>query len=202
MVDINNPSYQSVLQQTQYLLSKHLPNKPIEPNRLVQIKSGVFKEAEKSIKKLLQSKAITLKESQIIKDRVFQAIQESSDVFDISKIKKADIDANANKLLQNIEQQQKVLTVEERNKQRKIETKQKKLTKRVNRMMKFFGKTGLKVLPILNIIDMKNQYDDIMEQSKKPIEPLIYKKGGKIKRKPYAVGGKVYSNSSRKPKFK
>jgi len=202
MVDINNPSYQSVLQQTQYLLSKHLPNKPIEPNRLVQIKSGVFKEAEKSIKKLLQSKAITLKESQIIKDRVFQAIQESSDVFDISKIKKADIDANANKLLQNIEQQQKVLTVEERNKQRKIETKQKKLTKRVNRMMKFFGKTGLKVLPVLNIIDMKNQYDDIMEQSKKPIEPLIYKKGGKIKRKPYAVGGKVYSNSSRKPKFK
>ena len=202
MVDINNPSYQSVLQQTQYLLSKHLPNKPIEPNRLVQIKSGVFKEAEKSIKKLIKSKAITLKESQIIKDRVFQAIQESSDVFDISKIKKADIDANANKLLQNIEQQQKVLTVEERNKQRKIETKQKKLTKRVNRMMKFFGKTGLKVLPVLNIIDMKNQYDDIMEQSKKPVEPLTYKKGGQIKRKPYAVGGKVYSNSSRKPKFK
>ena len=180
MVDINNPSYQSVLQQTQYLLSKHLPNKPIEPNRLVQIKSGVFKEAEKLIKKLIKSKAITLKESQIIKDRVFQAIQESSDVFDISKIKKADIDANANKLLQNIEQQQKVLTVEERNKQRKIETKQKKLTKRVNRMMKFFGKTGLKVLPILNIVDMKNQYDDIMEQSKKPIEPLTYKKVGKI----------------------
>ena len=176
MVDINNPSYQGVLQQTQYLLSKYLPKKPIEPNRLVQIKSSVFKEAEKSIKKLLKSKAITLKESQIIKDRVFQSIQETSDVFDISKIKKADIDANANKLLQNIEQQQKVLTVEERNKQRKIETKQKKLTKRVNRMMKFFGKTGLKVLPILNIVDMKNQYDDIMEQSKKPIEPLTYKK--------------------------
>jgi hypothetical protein len=49
---------------------------------------------------------------------------------------------------------------------------------------------------------MKNQYDDIMEQSKKPVEPLTYKKGGQIKRKPYAVGGKVYSNSSRKPKFK
>ena len=30
---------------------------------------------------------------------------------------------------------------------------------------------------------MKNQYDDIMEQSKKPIEPLTYKKGGKIKTK-------------------
>jgi len=202
MVDINNPSYQGVLQQTQYLLSKYLPKKPIEPNRLVQIKSSVFKEAEKSIKKLIKSKAITLKESQIIKDRIFQSIQETSDVFDISKIKKADIDANANKLLQNIEQQQKVLTVEERNKQKKVETKQKKLTKRVNRMMKFFGKTGLKVLPILSIVDMKNQYDDIMEQSKKPIEPLTYKKGGKIKRKPYAVGGKVYSNLSRKPKFK
>ena len=202
MVDINNPSYQGVLQQTQYLLSKYLPKKPIEPNKLVQIKSNVFKEAEKSIKKLIKSKAITTNESQIIKDRIFQSIQETSDVFDISKIKKADIDANANKLLQNIENQQKVLTVEERNKQRKVETKQKKLTKRVNRMMKFFGKTGLKVLPVLNIIDMKNQYDDIIEQSKKPVEPLTYKKGGQIKRKPYAVGGKVYSNSSRKPKFK
>ena len=202
MVDINNPSYQGVLQQAQYLLSKYLPKKPIEPNKLVQIKSNVFKEAEKSIKKLIKSKTITLKESQIIKDRVFQSIQETSDVFDISKIKKIDTDTNANKLLQNIENQQKVLTVEERNKQKKVETKQKKLTKRVNRMMKFFGKTGLKVLPVLNIIDMKNQYDDIMEQSKKPVEPLTYKKGGQIKRKPYAVGGKVYSNSSRKPKFK
>jgi len=202
MVDINNPSYQGVLQQTQYLLSKYLPKKPIEPNKLVQIKSNVFKEAEKSIKKLIKSKAITTNESQIIKDRIFQSIQETSDVFDISKIKKIDTDTNANKLLQNIENQQKVLTVEERNKQRKVETKQKKLTKRVNRMMKFFGKTGLKVLPVLNIIDMKNQYDDIMEQSKKPVEPLTYKKGGQIKRKPYAVGGKVYSNSSRKPKFK
>ena len=202
MVDINNPSYQGVLQQAQYLLSKYLPKKPIEPNKLVQIKSNVFKEAEKSIKKLIKSKTITLKESQIIKDRVFQSIQETSDVFDISKIKKIDTDTNANKLLQNIENQQKVLTVEERNKQKKVETKQKKLTKRVNRMMKFFGKTGLKVLPILSIVDMKNQYDDIMEQSKKPVEPLTYKKGGQIKRKPYAVGGKVYSNSSRKPKFK
>jgi len=199
MVDINNPSYQGVLQQTQYLLSKYLPKKPIEPNKLVQIKSNVFKEAEKSIKKLIKSKAITTNESQIIKDRIFQSIQETSDVFDISKIKKIDTDTNANKLLQNIENQQKVLTVEERNKQKKVETKQKKLTKRVNRMMKFFGKTGLKVLPVLNIIDMKNQYDDIMEQSKKPVEPLTYKKGGQIKRKPYAVGGKVYSNSSRKP---
>ena len=202
MVDINNPSYQGVLQQAQYLLSKYLPKKPIEPNKLVQIKSNVFKEAEKSIKKLIKSKAITANESQIIKDRIFQSIQETSDVFDISKIKKIDTDTNANKLLQNIENQQKVLTVEERNKQKKVETKQKKLTKRVNRMMKFFGKTGLKVLPVLNIIDMKNQYDDIMEQSKKPVEPLTYKKGGQIKRKPYAVGGKVYSNSSRKPKFK
>jgi len=52
MVDINNPSYQGVLQQTQYLLSKYLPKKPIEPNRLVQIKSSVFKEAEKSQKKI------------------------------------------------------------------------------------------------------------------------------------------------------
>ena len=70
------------------------------------------------------------------------------------------------------------------------------------KMGKVVGKVAPKVFLPLGIIDMKNQYDDIMEQSKKPIEPLTYKTGGKVKRKPYAMGGKVYGNSVRKPKFK
>jgi hypothetical protein len=43
-----------------------------------------------------------------------------------------------------------------------------------------------------------------MEESKKPIQPLTYRKGGKVKKtkpKPYAMGGKVYSNSVRKPNY-
>ena len=70
------------------------------------------------------------------------------------------------------------------------------------KMGKVVGKVAPKVFLPLQVMDMKKQYDNIMEQSKKPIEPLVYKTGGKVKRKPYAMGGKVYSNSTRKPKFK
>jgi len=70
------------------------------------------------------------------------------------------------------------------------------------KMGKVIGKVAPKVFLPLQVMDMKKQYDNIMEQSKKPIEPLTYKTGGKVKRKPYAMGGKVYSNSTRKPKFK
>jgi len=70
------------------------------------------------------------------------------------------------------------------------------------KMGKVVGKVAPKVFLPLQVMDMKKQYDNIMEQSKKPIEPLTYKTGGKVKRKPYAMGGKVYSNSTRKPKFK
>jgi len=68
----------------------------------------------------------------------------------------------------------------------------------------------MKVLPVVGapfmLKDMKRQYDEIMEESKKPREPLVYRSGGKVKRtkpkaKPYAMGGKVYSNSVRKPNY-
>jgi len=70
------------------------------------------------------------------------------------------------------------------------------------KMGKVVNKVAPKVFAPIAIFDMKRQYDEIMEQSKKPIEPLVYKTGGKVKRKPYAMGGKVYGNSVRKPKFK
>ena len=72
----------------------------------------------------------------------------------------------------------------------------------LTKMGKVVNKVAPKVFAPIAIFDMKRQYDEIMEQSKKPIEPLIYKSGGKVKRKPYAMGGKVYGNSVRKPKFK
>tara|TARA_R100001460_G_scaffold102492_2_gene147108 strand:- start:49 stop:1005 length:957 start_codon:yes stop_codon:yes gene_type:complete len=68
----------------------------------------------------------------------------------------------------------------------------------------------MKVVPVVGtpfmLRDMKKQYDEIMEESKKPIQPLTYRSGGKVKRtkpktKPYAMGGKVYSNSVRKPNY-
>ena len=72
----------------------------------------------------------------------------------------------------------------------------------LTKMGKVVNKVAPKVFVPIGIFDMKRQYDEIMEQSKKPIEPLTYKSGGKVKRKPYAMGGKVYGNSVRKPKFK
>jgi hypothetical protein len=72
----------------------------------------------------------------------------------------------------------------------------------LTKMGKVVNKVAPKVFAPIAIFDMKKQYDEIMEQSKKPIEPLTYKSGGKVKRKPYAMGGKVYGNSVRKPKFK
>ena len=68
----------------------------------------------------------------------------------------------------------------------------------------------MRVVPMIGtpfmLRDMKKQYDEIMEESKKPKEPLVYRGGGKVKRtkpkpKPYAMGGKVYSNSVRKPNY-
>ena len=72
----------------------------------------------------------------------------------------------------------------------------------LTKMGKVVSKVGTKAFAPIAIYDAKKQYDQIMEQSKKPIEPLFYKSGGKVKRKPYAMGGKVYGNSVRKPKFK
>jgi len=71
----------------------------------------------------------------------------------------------------------------------------------INSLGGFIGEKKSKVTSVVPY-DAKKQYDQIMEQSKKPIEPLVYKSGGKVKRKPYAMGGKVYGNSVRKPKFK
>ena len=208
MGNLYEQSTRIVLSEAEGLLNSKLPKSPIEPKKLVVIKSSVFKDIKNTIDKLIKNKAITEQEGFSLKDKVFQRIQQKSDILDKSKIKSVNIDASANKLLKNIENQQKVLTVEESNKQRKVITKQKKLTSKVNKMMKFFGKSGLKVFPVLNIIDMKNQYDQIqsgehpMFPSVEKLSQQVYKTGGKVKRKPYAIGGKVYSNQTRKPKFK
>tara|TARA_R100001244_G_scaffold29629_2_gene28811 strand:- start:1 stop:1008 length:1008 start_codon:yes stop_codon:yes gene_type:complete len=68
-------------------------------------------------------------------------------------------------------------------------------------------KKYMKVIPVVGPIfqlrDMKKQYESIQEEIKKPIQPLVFKKGGEVKSKPkpYAMGGKVYSNTIRKPKL-
>ena len=74
---------------------------------------------------------------------------------------------------------------------------------------KVINKVAPKVFVPLQVMDMKNQYNEVMEKGTimgSPLpgtaKPQTYKTGGKIKRKPYAMGGKVYSNSTRKPKFK
>ena len=73
-------------------------------------------------------------------------------------------------------------------------------------------KKSMKVIPVVGPIfqirDMKKQYEQ-MQRGEHPMFPSaeklstqVYKRGGKVKPKPYAMGGKVYSNSVRKPKFK
>lgn len=208
MVELYEQSTRIVLSEVEGSLNSKLPKTPIEPNKLVKIKSEIFKDAKKTIDKLLKNKTITQQESYSLKDKAFKRIEIKSDILDKSKINLKNTDSNANNLLKKIEREQKYLTVEESNKQRKVITKQKKLISKVGKMMKFFGKSGLKVLPVLNIIDMKNQYDQILS-GEHPVFPSVeklgkqvYKTGGKVRRKPYAVGGKVYSSQTRKPKFK
>jgi hypothetical protein len=63
--------------------------------------------------------------------------------------------------------------------------------------------------PLFMLKDMKKQYEQIMEgehpmfPSAEKLSQQVFKKGGKVKPKPkpYAMGGKVYSNSIRKPKL-
>ena len=71
----------------------------------------------------------------------------------------------------------------------------------------------MKVIPVVGpmfmLKDMKKQYEQIqsgdhpMFPSAEKLSQQVYKKGGKVKPKPkpYAMGGKVYSSSVRKPKL-
>ena len=78
------------------------------------------------------------------------------------------------------------------------------LKKSFNKYMKVIPVAG----PLFMLKDMKKQYEQIqsgehpMFPSVEKITSQVYKRGGKVKPKPYAMGGKVYSNSVRKPKFK
>ena len=76
------------------------------------------------------------------------------------------------------------------------------------------GKGILKKVPVVaipfEIKRMKKEYEQIMEgehpmfPSAEKLSQQVYKKGGEVpskKRKPYAVGGKVYSQSIRKPRL-
>ena len=74
-------------------------------------------------------------------------------------------------------------------------------------------KRFMRVIPVVGtpimLKDMKRQYEQIMEgehpmfPSTEKLSQQVYKTGGKVKPKPkpYAMGGKVYSNSIRKPKL-
>ena len=78
------------------------------------------------------------------------------------------------------------------------------LKKSFNKYMKVIPVAG----PLFMLKDMKKQYEQIqsgehpMFPSAEKLSTQVYKRGGKVKPKPYAMGGKVYSNSVRKPKFK
>ena len=86
--------------------------------------------------------------------------------------------------------------------------------KAIKKVATTIGKGILKKLPVIGIPfevkRMKKEYEQIMagEHSMFPsaekLSQRVYKKGGEVsskKRIPYAVGGKVYSQSIRKPKF-
>ena len=74
-------------------------------------------------------------------------------------------------------------------------------------------KKYMKVIPVVGPVfmlkDMKRQHEQIMEgehpmfPSAEKFSQQVFKEGGKVKpkSKPYAMGGKVYSNSIRKPKL-
>ena len=72
-------------------------------------------------------------------------------------------------------------------------------------------KKYMRVIPVVGpmfmIKDMKRQHEQIMEgehpmfPSAEKLSQQVYKTGGKVKPKSYAMGGKVYSNSIRKPKL-
>ena len=78
----------------------------------------------------------------------------------------------------------------------------------------FLGKAFKKYMKVIPVVgpmfmlkDMKRQHEQIMEgehpmfPSAEKFSQQVFKKGGKVKPKPYAMGGKVYSNSIRKPKL-
>ena len=86
--------------------------------------------------------------------------------------------------------------------------------KTIKKVATTIGKGILKKLPVIGIPfevkRMKKEYEQIMAgehpmfPSAEKLSQQVYKKGGKVtpkKRKPYAVGGKVYSQSIRKPKL-
>ena len=86
--------------------------------------------------------------------------------------------------------------------------------KAIKKVATTIGKGILKKLPLIGIPfevkRMKKEYEQIMAGehpmflSAKKLSQQVYKKGGEVsskKRKPYAVGGKVYSQSIRKPKL-
>ena len=74
-------------------------------------------------------------------------------------------------------------------------------------------KKYMKVIPVVSpmfmLKDMKRQHEQIMEgehpmfPSAEKFSQQVFKEGGKVKpkSKPYAMGGKVYSNTIRKPKL-
>ena len=73
-----------------------------------------------------------------------------------------------------------------------------------NKYMKVIPVVG----PVFQMLDKKKEYEQIqsgdhpMFPSPEKVSAQVYKRGGKVKPNPYAMGGKVYSNSVRKPKFK
>ena len=86
--------------------------------------------------------------------------------------------------------------------------------KTIKKVATTIGKGILKKLPVIGIPfeikRMKKEYEQIMAgehpmfPSAEKLSQQVYKKGGEVsskKRKPYAVGGKVYSQSIRKPKL-
>ena len=79
------------------------------------------------------------------------------------------------------------------------------LTKAFSKYMRVIPVVG----PVFQLKEMKKQYEQVMEgthpmfPSAEKFSQQVFKKGGKVKPKPkpYAMGGKVYSNTIRKPKL-
>lgn len=216
--DIFEISKKHIFEELDYLINKNFPKKPVKSEKIAGISIKVFKEISKTLDEFLKHKKITPNEFHQLKDESFQKIHGKSEFLDKTRIDKlnkiqakVDTDVNLKKQIKNIEKLKKIESVEEQIKNRKVITKKNKILKRTNQLMKWFGKSGLKTVPFIGtayaLLEPKPLASGelspelIKEQKLQNFQNTVLNKPKTNKKKPYAVGGKVYSNSIRKPKL-
>ena len=135
--DIFEINKKHIFEELDYLINKNFPKKPVESEKIRNITVRVFKEISKTLDKLLKQKKITPNEFHQLKDESFKKVHGKGEFLDKTRIDKlnkiqaqTDTDVNLKKQIKNIEKLQKIESVEEQIKNRKVITKKNKILKR------------------------------------------------------------------------